>query len=344
MRASQPGEVPTGPGEARDEPRGDGIAERHHDDGNAARGLPRSLDRLRASGNDHVDVEADQLGRQGGELIRSPVGRSHLDDDASPLDVPESTEPLPERAHRWALSTFQWDLWEPTLHKGGEFVLNAGRAPGEAGSQDLYHVPPTRNDTTHVADLTAPDAQGPHRVILGSRAFDNFPALDRYGADATLDEFVLYDFGPSADKLCTQVLARARFDEGRYYKGEGIYVSPAVELPPGSRLRSASWTFQRPPELPGDYAEIELTDGAGTDYLWGEAGSRSTLGPGWRKDLQRWHLSGASADRLRFRVIFRRDPAFPLGGGPVLESPTFDDLTLVYTPAAGVGILDWVIE
>ncbi len=267
------------------------------------------------------------------------------------------TQALPERPHRWTLSTFQWDLQVPTLHLGGEFVLDGGGGAGETGSYDLYHYPNSWNDQANVADLTLPDAYGAHRVVLGSREVHNV-GLYKYGADATLDEFVLYDFGPSADKLCTQQVADGRFKEGRYYKGAeyvdlpasmtnppgdqaGIYVSPAVALPPGSRLRGVSWTFQRPPELPGDYAEVELTDAAGADYLWGEDASRSTRGPGWRKELQRWALSGTAPDRFRFRVVFRRDPDFLPGDDPVLESPAFDDLTFRYEPPGGSRVLQW---
>lgn len=46
--------------------------------------------------NDHVNLEPNQLGRDGGESFGSPLRISALDDDVLALDVPEFPQPLQE--------------------------------------------------------------------------------------------------------------------------------------------------------------------------------------------------------------------------------------------------------
>jgi hypothetical protein len=52
--------------------------------------------RRRAIANEDVNLETNQLSRQGGEPREVPLGRSRLDDDVLALDITEVTKPLAE--------------------------------------------------------------------------------------------------------------------------------------------------------------------------------------------------------------------------------------------------------
>ncbi len=216
---------------------------------------------------------------------------------------------------RWNLATAYWDgLGTGTSvveskNSVGRCVLNDGQ--GQLAPADDYPSF-TPNYWWDATDITLDDRGGPHLLVLGTRqARDRYycqqPATIGQGADATIDEFTLYDFGgatPTANlALATSTsgilgmiaasqtvlgsaaqLAATRYQEGRFYKeagyrapgspplaappGEaGSCVLAPIRLPAGALLRRLAWTWHRPASLPDDYAEIELLAPDAGDYL-----------------------------------------------------------------------------
>ncbi len=287
----------------------------------------------------------------------SDVGNEHLYAQA---------EPLAPRA--WRLVTFYWDFEASSAPAAGELVLDGDHR----GSGDVYRTP-SGNNAAGAQDLTgsdtypnpenpddpmAPDprncyAYSPsgeiHRFVLGSR-FHETEGHARWsccgsGADSTIDEFAIYDFGQDPDNTLAQGLAAARFADGRYYAGTAYtrygappvadraaeWTSAPIRLPPGSRLDGVGWTLS--PSL-GYWLEVELLSADGAGYLDGdEASSRSgDVGEG-----QLWRTDRLPGGALRAHAVFRRDAA---PAGP-LDTPRLDDLTFLYTPAGGRPLLSW---
>ncbi len=276
----------------------------------------------------------------------------------------------------WTLFTCFWDFRSPTSNNGARLLIYAG-APAaiNLANNDTYGM---GVDPTGAADITADENGSPHRIYLGLTAErvalgQDLDGRSGSGADATFDEFAIYDFGgagvngsPAADQASldsAQALASGRYEEGRYYKGGAYgrlgdppaglsqdaagYFSPLLRLPSGSRIQRVAWTCYRPLLLPDDYVEIELTGPSGAQYLdgtpGGAAGTRSTLAPAWSKDRQRWDAGCVASGPLRAHVVFRRvtGSATVTANTPILDSPVFDDLTLVYGPASGPRVMGW---
>ncbi len=268
------------------------------------------------------------------------------------------TELRPDQPHLWRLVTLGWDMEAGDGNACGDFLVNDAHTPSDLALEDVYsgqggNLPLEAEDITAdappwaMADSSLMLAQ-PHHLFLGHR----HPPNDRFWnaneasgwsyagpADATFDEFAVWDFGPSPE-AAAQTLARTRYQDGRYFQGEGEYTTGRLRLPVEARLRRICWTWIRPAALGGDYPELDLMDAAGTDYLRGEGFSRSTAAPGWGPDLPHWDLGGVPASAFRLRVRFRRvaplDPRTPL-----LDSPVLDDLTLLYDGPQGPRILAW---
>ncbi len=281
----------------------------------------------------------------------------------------------PQVPRRWRLVTFSWDAralsgGDPrNIQSGddcGEILLDAGSLPGDIGAVDLYTpgVAHRGNWPQLASDLTEDERIAglsvPHLLCLGRHGRFWEHVVDREcgsGADATLDEFALYDFGgagpdgiPAAlpDTLASPAwLARERFKEGRYYAESSYYppgihgdgeaaswVSAPILLPRGAGIGKIAWTWNRPVELPTDYAEVELLDVQASGYLDAATRSRSTLGPDWSRDRQEWTPGLPASGPFRLRVVFRRDVALP-EGTPILDSPMLDDLTVSCTLQGG---------
>ncbi len=160
------------------------------------------------------------------------------------------------------------------------------------------------------SDITERDDLGDHRMALGMRYPREWQT--RFcvgsGADATFDEFGIWDFGGAPEEPVepslaftdalfddVRVFASDRFQEGRYYRGSEVaplpgrgrpqpgeapsYFTGRIGLPAGSVIREVHWTWRLPDPadyptpmeasaLAGDYPEVDLVKGNGNDYLW----------------------------------------------------------------------------
>lgn len=316
-----------------------------------------------------------EIGRIGGGAQADDPGSEH---GYNTLEYPDLN---PDPAHRWLLTTLYWNFEAPQSPACVELIQDDGVCVVDpvvkVGSANSYYDG-AGQDPALAADLTADALGEPHRIWLGAKRYPYEAALANElcplgnGADATLDEFVLYDFGagPPVESVATYNLAINRFREGRYYKGAvytnlidaqtlsqndraGTFLSPPIRLPGGTRLKGVHWTWYHPKPwtyptdpiqqvaLPDDYAEIELTNASGAQYLWAEEASRSTRGPGWSPQRQDWPVGRVLPDAgCRLHVVFRRHT--PLSPDlPILDSPVLDDITLLYEPATGPAVLAW---
>ena len=195
----------------------------------------------------------------------------------------------------------------------------------------------------------------------------NSNGFELSGSNQVLDEFAVLDFeGPASAHLYRLAWARARFNDGRYYKGgDGAYLSPV--LPGNIRLMKASWTEYQPrenrqntafgdgvgggglfprPREPNRY----LADAGGTARTWLELdllradGTLTTpmdgTDPAFLTPLSQGGAIGRSVQDFRYRVRFRNALQDPVED-PILESPVLDDVTFAWQPATGPRILSW---
>ncbi len=281
----------------------------------------------------------------------------------SPVDFPR----------RWRLLSLFWDFRGQEVDDIGELVVDGGSSSAELGSEDHYSDSRVA-DPFFSDDITADDSPDggplrPHRISLGPGArFIEFSEIhDRMGlgADATFDEFCIWDFGGgTADSGVDfspgdlpRTLAAERYKEGRYYRGaayDGLgaapqdgqaasWLSAPISLPPGSRVLAVSWTFRRPAALPTDFAELALASPSGDAYLLDEGLCRSVLDCGWDPRLQHWEPGMVVPGPFRLQAVFRRRA--PLADDvPVLDSPALDDLTVTWQPREGPRIASWHSE
>ncbi len=282
-------------------------------------------------------------------------GRMTPEDDDREHEYAVSDVPAPRA---WRLMSFYWDFETSGVGSGaaaGELVIDAARR----GSEDVYPRS-ARNLGTECQDLTGAPADcyafsihgGPHRFVLGSRFHEMAVAVPwdccGGGADATFDEFAVWDFGRDPGNAIVQGLAATRFADGRYYRGNAYtrygeapvddqapeWTSAPLRLPSGSRLEEVSWTLS--PSL--DYwLELELLEGDATGYLGGrEAASRS----GNTGAVQSWRLDRIPSGPFRAHVVFRRD----VMTASLLDTPRLDDLSFTYVPIGGRPVLSWRLK
>jgi hypothetical protein len=89
----QPRDVPARPHKAGDEPARYRIACAREDDGDGLGRLLGGEGGERACPNqDHLNLECNQFGREGGELLGLPLGRSVLDHDVAALNVTKAAQ------------------------------------------------------------------------------------------------------------------------------------------------------------------------------------------------------------------------------------------------------------
>ena len=273
--------------------------------------------------------------------------------------------PAPTTPNLWHLVTAFWDFKSPTKDDTGELILNDG-AGVLTGSDSHYGA--TTNMWAMASDITQDDNGSPHVLALGAGATcgaGNTGDVLSGGADATIDEFALYDFGGASGgspadlwTLATPgILAQVRYREGRYYKGAvynppgagpvadeaASFVMPPIRLPKASSPRNITWTWLLPQGFSSSdyYAEVELLDPSGAAYLDGNAvRSRSSLGLGWTADRQSWKVDRSLSGSFRTRVVFHGKTPADLNL-PLLDSPVLDDLTFLYEPQGGCRISGW---
>jgi len=331
-------------------------------------------------------------------------GQNDGGDDTERWFCLQNLDPI---AHRWRLISLFWDFRSVSADASGELLLNAGQLPTERFSSDWYLF--KGGGSWPPADITVDDFPGPagsparpHVLSLGPcgrRPEDPYlmPPVFGKGADATFDEFGIWDMGgapegggdeeppdggdrggdvppdggdrggdvppdggdgdpgPGYDPgPLPNPMASARYHEGRYYRGwaygsladapladaAAAWLSAPISLPSGSALRSVSWSFRRPQELEDDYAEIALSNPAGTAYLSTPGHSRSVLAPSWTPARRRWDPLLSVQGAFRLQAVFKR-PAALAADMPILDSPSLDDLTLVYLPREGSRLLSF---
>ena len=93
-------------------------------DGNCRGRLPSRLDERRRWGEDHVDMHADKLGRQRGQLI-DVLRPLPFDDDVGALDVAEVTQARPQPL---TCGTFEGKAQKPDA-RGFRTLLRPRRRP-----------------------------------------------------------------------------------------------------------------------------------------------------------------------------------------------------------------------
>jgi hypothetical protein len=136
------GDVPPGPREALDQAGGYCVAGHDHDDGNR-RGGPFGRLRPRGPmGEDDVDLEPDQLSREIGESIVSPLCPSVLDGDVLPFDPAEGAKPLPECLQLARVPGGGGGPQEPDPGNLDRLLRDGKRRGEEASGQDDREDPP----------------------------------------------------------------------------------------------------------------------------------------------------------------------------------------------------------
>lgn len=265
----------------------------------------------------------------------------------------------PVQTARWHLWTCAWDFRgdRPTVQgQCGGIWLDDGLTYA-----DRYSNYMSDNVQAAAMDITLPDSQGAHHIALGGR----YGAADVLlgmidAADATFDEFALYDFGGATSLLpapdgtleAPGALATNRYRIGRYCRGDtyaavgtplpgdaaGTWISAPLRLPPGSRLLAMHWAFRTPSELPDDYVEPELLDESGTYAAWTD--SRASRGAGWMPGCASWHLGRTVDAPLRIRASFLRSVPLALDV-PITDAPSLDEVRVLYAPPGGRRVTSW---
>src|SRR5262249_243798 len=92
-----PGNVPTRPREALDQADRHRVLAERKDNGDRRGGRLRRDGRLRPSGHDHVDLEPDELGCQGGYPVQLTICGACLEAVILTFPVAEVPQPEPER-------------------------------------------------------------------------------------------------------------------------------------------------------------------------------------------------------------------------------------------------------
>ncbi len=293
--------------------------------------------------------------------------------------------------HAWQLVTAGWDFLSPLRPDTGEFIVDDGQGGKTCSNGDYKAVAPYIDSLWPASTDITLDTVGAvpyrHRMCLGAMGNGLMWSPQQTvapGADATIDELVIYDFGgayltadlttattfigsvgvvaaPGDSLSAPRTLAAERYHAGRYHKGsvrapaagspydpspDVAWVSGPIRLPEGSRIQEIRWTWHSPTAVSSDYAEVELLQPDLSGYLGTEGASRSVLAPGWApppgRTVQSWKVSGPPGGTFRIRATFRReDPATVTDSIPILESPVLDDLTLLYLPPGGPGLLSF---
>ena len=257
---------------------------------------------------------------------------------------------------RWRLATFRFDTNE-----------TASGSCTWVGVKGYPFNPPPGQD---LRDFQSAPFPSPEDILQGSLLTLGevpFPAGFRTLANQVVDEVAIVDFGDAVATLggaaqATDAWATDRYQDGRYYKGEGRFLSAVLQPWQGSgRLLKAWWTAYLPsesrqnlgvdvlqnpakpvsgvprvvdPALDGRCrVEVDLLAASGTQHTaQGDPAYLNALGQG--------AAVGRTLPSFRYRVRIRTDLVDPLTE-PVLESPIFDDITFAWQRTSGPAILSW---
>jgi len=250
------------------------------------------------------------------------------------------------------------------------FDTDEALAADEA-SMDIRGVRPFTSGPGYLYTATWTTADGQDLFVPGvAFALGNHPqallnTVDPGTSNQIIDEVAICDFGddvngPTGTRIRAADLARQRYADGRYYKGDDARFLSAVLEPDSGRpvrLLSARWTEYLPrdsrqemlsvnatiPMLPpyGGPAprliDARLLDSRLELDLLDEAGGLSDAP---RPPLTQGGSLSRSLRRFRYRVAFRNTMADPDNQG-VLETPFLDDITFAWQPADGPRVLAW---
>jgi hypothetical protein len=121
--------------EAGDDASTEGIATGRHHDRNRSCGILGRQDRRRAPRQDHVHIQANQLGRQVRQTLQPFVGRSVFDREVLPLDVPAFMQTLSKCVEVGSiLCRKEWHENSDPIHLS-RLLRSGGERRGEHGSQ-----------------------------------------------------------------------------------------------------------------------------------------------------------------------------------------------------------------
>jgi hypothetical protein len=245
----------------------------------------------------------------------------------------------------WFLVSLHWDFRSPQADDTGELCVRPTPFPWDFvppndGNWEMYAY---GNTPAAASDITIPDLHGSHRIILGDSrsAWSELSTISLHvgrGADATLDEFALYDFGGAGPGgvpanppgSAPSVFSSNRFSQGRYYKESAYagltaspglnlaseYFSPSLRLDSGpSRIRLISWTQVVPKPL---RAPVIVWDD--TDLAWVPVGTQGIdydPGPGAAISFELTDLAGSNyltdASGASIDLAFRTSAGSALG-------------------------------
>ena len=277
-------------------------------------------------------------------------------------EAPPTAAPLKTPGLRWHLVTCHLDL-----NAGGEgedlsFRVDVTAAPGGGIPSGLPSPPLFDCQSGWLSPL------GTVTVVPFSPfawMFLGYSAAIDVPANQLIDEVAIADFGPDASEAAFLAgqWALARYRDGRYYKGEGRFLSAPLDPVIPSRLLKVWWTACLPserreelvldlwnnvmpaagaPRTPDSLAQgrcrvsLDLLTPAGTL-------DTSTV-PGADPAFLGTLVQGGSVGRLlrsfRYRVRLGVDLDDP-DNSPVLESPVFDDVTFALQPASGPRVVSW---
>jgi hypothetical protein len=105
-------------------------------------------------GEDDVDLEPDQFGREIGESFVSPLCPSVLDDDVLPFDPAEGVKPLPECLQLARVPGSGGGAQEPDPGNLDHLLSDGERRSEEASGQDDREDPP---QSSHAASKSTSD-------------------------------------------------------------------------------------------------------------------------------------------------------------------------------------------
>ncbi|MBI4230055.1 MAG: hypothetical protein HY608_04385 [Planctomycetes bacterium] len=279
--------------------------------------------------------------------------------------------------HRWLLVTAFWDIdnnGDPDPSDNARTWMRGARASTktdgvvwvEGVGVVLMNLNPAYVKAWSGRPVTDLANTSRRLVLGGAMMYDSEPNVD---SNQTLDEFATYDFGGAegAAKTSAATMADLRYQDGRYYKrNDGQFTSTDLlaQLPAGTarplRVERLYWTEVLPrapfpttePVAPRTvvWDPVLLNSRIGVQLLEGAAvlHDTETLAP---LDYEAAARVGRpiAAGPLRYRLTFKPTPDWSVGDprymdAPILETPFFDDITVLVRPRGYPRVVAWAGE